>query len=232
MTTKNWRETLFVWDGILSIIEKQKGDDEKEEKSNAIDVKWKGTWVGCDSADSRKVETPKRGAFNEFVSSETCFEVTGSAPEKKDEDANNGNGTVAYCVAMIGGPGYDLGEGDEKKKHTDDVNDVYFSILRWTGNLRNQAENIVFALGENEFGRFISVGWLRVGNRVTLARRYVDESDERSKWDVDDLRKTVLKQITTTGEHGTTRVRIPPWKCAAMHANSGQLAKRQKTSDK
>lgn len=242
--SNNWKETLFVWDGILK---EKDGDD--DDHDGGINLKWEGTWVGCDFADATKVETPKRGAFDENVSSDNKFEVTGAViPGTKDEDAKEetkddekkpsagsnigGDAKSLYRVSMTGGLGWDMGENDEKKKHKDTAHDVYFSILRWTGNLRDQVQNIVFAIGENEFGNFISVGWLRVGNRVSLARRYLNESDERSKWDIEDLRKAVFGEIAAIVEEedGRVEVRIPPWQCAAMNADAGLTSKRQKTA--
>lgn len=238
---ENWRETLFVWDGIVSFVEKEKenegdnGGDGAAKTETGEELKWEGTWVGCDFADAKKVPTPKRGAFDEFVSSENAFEVTGvvtkgttadAGKEKKDDASNIGGDTSTLCrVDMTGGSGYDL----DKKKHKDDKHDMYFfaPTLRWTGNLRDQVQNMVLAVGENEFGNFISVGWLRVGNRVSLARRYVDEGDERAKWDIDDLRKAVFDEICTVSDEGHKLV-IPPWQCTAMHADAGQVHKRQK----
>lgn len=230
--TKNWKETLFIWDGILSFVENDESD-EKEAAAAGDKIKWEGTWVGADSVDATKVETPKRGAFDEFVTSDNKFEVTGVAAKGEadkakgvdDAEAIGGEVSTLYKANLIDGPGYDL----EKEKHKDTVHEVYFSTLRWKGNLRDQVENIVFAVGENEFGKFISVGWLRVGNRVTMARRYIDEDDERCNWDIGDLRKTVFDQISTHSEDGDLSIIIPPWKCAAMHAKSSQASKRQKT---
>jgi hypothetical protein len=249
MVNNNWRDTLFVWDGILSRIDKEErkdaddgydGEDLKVCKTN--DVRWNGTWIGSDSADATKVPTPKRGAFDEYVSSEHFFNVEGvSIMGKSTEDTDGKDGpqnigvatSFLHRVAMIGGTGYDLGEGSEKKKHKDDRHDMYFfsPSLRWTGKLLDQVENMVLSLGENEFGRFISVGWLRVGNRVTLARRYLDDTDERSKWDLDDLRSAVFDQIATIADDGHVQLVIPPWQCSAMHADPGQLFKRQKHSE-
>ena len=254
--SKDWRETLFVWDGILSFVEK--GEKESNEDGNdpstdgedaaSIDkseeVRWQGTWVGCDHADATKVQTPRRGAFDEFVSSENEFLVHGHvmrstpAEDKKDGENNEkiiGGDVTSLCrVDMTAGSGYDLGEGDEKKRHKDDRHEMYFfsPSLRWNGNLRDQVENMVLAVGENEFGNFISVGWLRVGNRVTLARRYVDEGDERAKWDIDDLRKAVFGQIATMAAEGHVKLVIPPWQCDVIHADPSQAssAKRQKVA--
>mmetsp|Transcript_8622 Transcript_8622/g.14649 ORF Transcript_8622/g.14649 Transcript_8622/m.14649 type:complete len:222 (-) Transcript_8622:195-860(-) len=216
----NWRETLFVWDGILS-------DDEDETKEgddgSNIGLKWEGTWVGCESADAVAVETPKRGAFERDVTSAYSFTASCTASQK--DPANN-----FYRLSMSGS--YDLGEGNDKKKHTDDVHDMYLSLLRWTGNLRDQADNLVFALGSNElFGKFISVGWLRVGNRITLARRYLDDGDMRCKWDIDALKSAVVEEITTADDDGLVTLHIPPWQCAAMHAEAEQPSAKRRKED-
>lgn len=242
--TKDWRETLFVWDGILSFIEQEEDGGKPNGKADASAAEkdderliWKGTWVGCDFADATEAPTPKRGAFDEFVSSENIFEVEGTVIEditnvtkggKKSEQGIGGS--PRNHVTMTGGAGYDLGEGSDKKKHKDDRHDMYFfsPTLRWMGNLLDQEENMVLAVGENEFGNFISVGWLRVGNRVTLARRYVDEGDERAKWDINDLRRAVFDQITTVADNGHMKFAIPPWQCVAMNTDAKRLCKRQK----
>ncbi|KAL7502868.1 hypothetical protein ACHAXN_000750 [Cyclotella atomus] len=223
--TKNWRETLFVWDGILSFME----EDDKEAAAGDKIV-WEGTWVGVASADATNVETPKRGAFEKDVTSDNKFEVIGRAVKgeegeaEDDADAVGGKASALYKAKMVDGSGYDL----EGKKHKDIAHNVYFSTLRWKGNLRDQVENVVFALGENEFGNFISVGWLRVGNRVTMARRYIDEEDERGNWNINDLRKAVFNLIASTEEEDVSIV-IPPWKCDAMNASFSKSSKRQKT---
>mmetsp|Transcript_9807 Transcript_9807/g.17189 ORF Transcript_9807/g.17189 Transcript_9807/m.17189 type:complete len:253 (-) Transcript_9807:123-881(-) len=250
--TNDWRETLFVWDGIASVVQSEgkenkdgndladNGKDDPTEKSDDLQLKWQGTWVGCESADATKVPTPKRGAFNEFVTSENTFEVEGIATkrttvdgEKKETNAKKVGGDISslYRVAMTGGSGYELDEGSDKKKHKDDRHDIYFfsPTLRWMGNLRDQVENMVLAIGENEYGKFISTGWLRVGNRVTLARRYLDDDDERAKWDIEDLREAVFGQIATMADDGHVNIIIPPWQCGAMHAKS--VSKRQKIAN-
>ena len=237
--TKDWRETLFVWDGILSRIE------DKENEAGATGgeeerYKWEGTWIGCDFADASEVPTPKRGAFEKDVTSDNTFQVEGIATMGKKADSNNEKKDMIVAdvssltrIAMTDGPGYDLGEGSYKKKHKDDTHDMYFwsPTLRWNGNLKNQVENMVLAVGQNEFGNFISVGWIRVGNRVTLARRYID-SDMRAKWDIDDLKKSVFSDISTESEDGHhVKLVIPPWHCKSMHADANQCFKRAKKAD-
>jgi hypothetical protein len=213
----NWKETLFVWDGILSL------DDNAKDGGDDIRLRWEGTWVGFDSANAAAVAVPKRGAFDRDVASTNSFAVSGKTSKKDSADINS-----LYRVYMNGGSGYDLGEGDEKKKHKDDVHDMYLSLLNWTGNLRHQVCNLVFALGSNEFGSFISVGWLRVGNRITLARRYLDDGDERCKWDIDKLKSVVVDEIATVEENGDfLKLALPPWQCAAMHADAPSKRRNQ-----
>lgn len=237
--TKDWKETLFVWDGIVSFIEEE-GKENEDGNGPAADasadkdgddrVAWKGTWVGCDSADATGVPAPKRGAFDEFVSSPNAFEVEGVAADVATKGEEKVGGRPLRRVAMTGGAGYDLGEGADRKKHRDERHDVYFFSpgLRWRGNLRDQVENVVLAVGENEFGSFVSVGWLRVGNRVTLARRYLNEGDERAKWGVNELWGAVSDQIATVAEDGHVELAIPPWQCGVMHTDVGRVSKRQK----
>jgi hypothetical protein len=162
--------------------------------------------------------------FDRDVASANTFAVSGTTSPKKDSATDDS----LYCVSMIEG-GYDLGEGDEKKRHSDDVHNLYLSLLRWTGNLREQVCNLVFGIGSNEFGSFVSVGWLRVGNRITLGRRYLPDGDERCKWDIEKLRSVVLDEISTVQEDGHQKLHLPPWQIAAMHAEAGQPpAKRRK----
>ena len=44
---ENWRETLFVWDGIFSV-------DKPPKEGDPSPLKWSGTWVGVDNADATK----------------------------------------------------------------------------------------------------------------------------------------------------------------------------------
>jgi hypothetical protein len=262
MTKEDWRTTLFVWDGILSFVENEETEEKKAESgigeeseelskgADSLRIRWRGTWIGCNEADAAKVPTPKRGAFDEYVSSDHTFEVEGAVSRVATTDdgvdveySKGGDGgnvvggdasTIHHRVDMTGGTGYELGEGNEKETHHDDRHDVFFfsPTLRWSGKLRNQLTNLVLAVGDNEFGHFLSVGWLRVGNRVTLARRYVDEDDERSGWDVEDLTRAVLEQIATTAVDGHVEIVIPPWQCVAMHADARHGSKRQKITSK
>jgi hypothetical protein len=114
----------------------------------------------------------------------------------------------------LDGEGWDSFLGDKRKKEKDTVHDVFLANLKWSGNVMFQTNNLVFAKGKNDLGRFISVGWMRPGNRVTLGRRYLRDEDARATWDMDQLIKVVLGGILLDEED----IRIPPWQCPALHS--------------
>lgn len=201
----SWRDTLFVWDGILN-------------SEDATKLKWEGTWVGVEEKQASDAKAPKRGAFDELVASDMHFCVEGSAKEVTTSSTTSGKeeeDEVTYFKACLAdGPGWDLkNDGDEeKKKHSDETHDIYLENLKWTGNLSNPTCNLIFASGKNEYGSFISAGWMRPGNRLTLARRNVGE-DERSGWSLEDVRKNILEQVIVD-----EKARIPPWQCSVMNS--------------
>lgn len=221
----SWRDTLFVWDGILTIHDGEAKDATTIPKETS--VSWEGTWVGCENcANARKAEAPKRGVFDAFVDSDMHFLVEGTAtklnPNDHDDDNNPKKGIVAaanvhrapYQAMLLKGDGWDLQDGKTKSKHKDTVHNVLFSNLEWSGNLRDQRNNLVFAKGKNNHGSFISAGWMRPGNRVTLGRRYLEDKDSRMNWTLEELKTAVLGEILKEGK----KIRLPPWQCAALHA--------------
>ena len=175
----------------------------QQNDADSIPVKWEGTWVGCDNKDATQVEAPKRGAFDELVASDMHFHVSGTATTEKE-----GHGVV---VKLTEGPGWDMGEGEEKKKHSDKTHNVYMESLKWSGTVGDQTANLIFSEGENEFGKFVGVGWMRPGNRLTVARRYLSDDDER---DLDMVHNVVWEEVC-----GEEKTRIPPWQCSVMNSD-------------
>jgi len=234
--TDSWRDTLYIWDGIIvevgwDIV--KEGDEKSLSKKSEVPLKWKGTWVPCeDCADAKKAPAPKRYGGASDVESTNHFEVSGSAKpidnegSKKDEKSQDENTTTAipHEATLIDGDGWDMGEGDDKKKYKDEVHQVLLSNIKWMGNVKDQRDNLVFAKGTNEFGPFISAGWMKPGCRLTLARRYLGESDARVKWTLDDLKENVVSGIFDRDSGG---VSIPPWQCDAMHSDVLQPGKRK-----
>jgi hypothetical protein len=209
----SWRDTLYIWDGILT---------DKEDENGKISVTWIGTWVACnDCADAKDAEAPKRNAFKEFVDSDMEFSVSGTAKLVEDEDSK------AFVVSMTEGEGYDMKEGDEKTKEKDDQHEIYMVNLRWSGNMNDQRNNLLFAKGKNIHGPFVSIGWMRPGCRLTIARRYLEEKDERVKWTLKELREKTLEEMYTEGED----VRIPPWQCDTLHAETFPRHKKRKPDE-
>jgi hypothetical protein len=217
MVKSSWRDALFVWDGILF-------PSTEEEKDGVTPVKWEGTWVEIEKVpDARDAEAPKRVGAAKDVESDYEFQVQGTAKSIQKDDK------TFYNVSMIEGTGWDMGEGDEKKKYNDTAHEMYLKYLRWKGGM--QTDNLVFAVGNNEFGSFISAGWMRPGNRITLARRYLGEKDARAKWGLEDLRKAVLEEILSGEEGPDATIRIPPWQCDALHVHD-QTGKKRKGAGK
>lgn len=214
------RETLFVWDGIMLVREP---DDPKKDGRG---FHWKGTCVACkECPDSKKADIPKRG-FGENVPSDMKFDVEGTIKELKEDGKDNKLECIEYIASITSG-GYDIKEDEEGKENKDQTHEILLPNLKWTGNLKDQRVNIVYANGTNEFGDFISIGWMRPGNRLTLGRRYINHDDLRSKWSLDDLRKAALAEITTE-KNNIVKVITPPWQCDTMHSDIKHSAKKRK----
>lgn len=225
-----WQDTLYIWDGIVTVNDKAAAaNDEKTE----ISVSWEGTWVPVDDCpDATLAAAPKRNAFAEYVDSDFLFSVSGKATMMKgDEDGEDENQPeMLYIAQLVGGDGWDMDSDDDdktkKKKYQDDEHDVLVKNLRWSGNMFDQTNNLIVSKGRNEFGPFVSVGWMRPGNRWTLARRYLTESDgdnsstdQRVKWTVHELQEAVLKEAVEVVEGtGQKKLMIPPWHNTILHS--------------
>jgi hypothetical protein len=219
---------MYVWDGIL-----RPNGDKKEEDDGKADLKWEGAWVSSEASDAKKVEPPKRHAFADMVNSEMHFHVSGTAVKivisegTEAEEAPDDTKTTLYKLSLTEGPGWDMKdeEDDTKKtKHQDEVHDVLLPNLKWSGDLHNQ---LIFAKGKNAHGDFVSAGWMRPGNRLTLARRYLEEGDPRVEWQVHEVRNNVLEEIYDVE---TDKIRIPPWQCSIMNTTLTSSASGQKRS--
>mmetsp|Transcript_18364 Transcript_18364/g.44344 ORF Transcript_18364/g.44344 Transcript_18364/m.44344 type:complete len:309 (-) Transcript_18364:361-1287(-) len=255
--TGSWMDTLYIWDGIVTIqtdmLPKKDGDgggddddDKKEEGKGSgnggVPISWDGTWVAEEkAADAMDAPAPKRNAFAEFVDSDVKFTVDGLATpyvatnSGAEDDAEKNDEAAAaaakssipppFVVKLVSGAGWEMEDVDAvdkttKTRHQDDAHDVLVKSLRWSGNMYDQTENLVVARGTNKFGPFISAGWMRPGNRWTVARRYLPEDDPRADWTLHQLLERIADQTVTTNEDtGQKKVRIPCWQCPAMHSD-------------
>jgi hypothetical protein len=210
-----WRNTLFIWDGILKI----------EEKTNGVSMNWKGKWIGCaDCADAKLADLPKRG-FGEHIPSDMSFDVEGMAKPLTRRYNHNNDGTYdgPHKVTLVRGEGYDIKNAGSTIKAKDIIHDVYLENLQWTG--KDQMDNLAFSLGKSQHGTFISVGWMRPGCRLTLGRRYLDDKDSRCNWNVEDLKRAVLDEIYNEEDD---EVSMPPWQCAALHSHAPKKSRRSR----
>jgi hypothetical protein len=218
------RKTVIVWDGIFET----KGKSQSNDDGGSFDVTWHGVVVAtANQPDGSKVPEPPRNAFKEFIDSDLHFQVSGTArPAKEQEeeqfkaygDIKDGDQFKPFVVSLTSGKGWNYGGG----KNHDEVHDVHVASLRWKGS-PDPRDSIVVAIGRSAVegqGPFVSVGWMRPGNRITLARRYLDEDDPRTQWTLEELRRNVLKEIYSENEGGGAAgsIVIPPWKCSAMNA--------------
>jgi hypothetical protein len=96
---------------------------------------------------------------------------------------------------LTGGSGWDLGEGGEKKRHSDHRHSVLMKVLPWESSWNQTA---IVAVGENDFGAFVSAG-LGIGTgKMVSGRRYLGEGDERAEWSVEELYDRVTRTDVET----------------------------------
>jgi hypothetical protein len=232
--TGTWRDTLFVWQGSVTKIEGkaissnaiETSSDEKDKDEEHLE--WKGTWVGCeDCPDARTAPTPNSAAFQ---ASEMNFQVSG-----KGTNQNVGDASSLWKFELTGSSGWDLGEGDEKKRHLDHRHSVLMKSLPW--NPPNKDRTVVAAVGENEFGAFVSAGYLQSGGAIILGRRYLDEGDERTKWSVEELYERVSRtdwgSIQMVSKNKLwAHWRIAPWRTLDLHAEKVSKGRKRKRATK
>lgn len=195
--------TVCVWDGIVEATQTPQGN---------VDLEWYGCWVAnANSSDASTVPEIKRNAFSEFCDSDLLFRVKGTAAPVNGSVSPNHDRFMfqPFRAQVAGGEGYDW----QGTKHHDDQHEILFERLRWSGS-SDKRTSLIYARGRNEYGAFVSVGWMRPGNRVTLARRYVG-TDGRDSWTVEKVRDAVLKAIFN--EEDDTII-MPPWQCDVLNA--------------
>jgi hypothetical protein len=213
-----WQDTLYIWDGIVTVDDKTVAGDMKE---NDIALSWEGTWVPVkDCPDPTNAPAPKRNAFAEYVDSDFRFRVSGTACVEKDKSPQLEPQQRFFVSKLDEGDGWDMEESGKKQKYQDKEHDVMVKTLRWSGNTFDQTENLIVAKGHNEFGTFVSAGWMRPGNRWTLARRYLsDENDPRGSWTLQKLQETIVKEtVEVVEDSGQRKLRIPPWQNPVLNA--------------
>ena len=175
----SWRDTLFIWKGSL------KG------------AAWDGQWIGIDSADALGA-IPSAKDFSEGLNN---FSVTlEGGEESKFSSSEIKQGVEVWATA---GAGYllDQNDGQGHKRYNDAQHRVRFCREK-------NSEWLVVASGTNEFAPFVSLGKYGNDGELILARRYLDEKDERVRWTLDDLDAAAGSAIDIAA----------PWRSEVLHS--------------
>jgi len=235
MAEDNWKDTLYIWDGIV----KEEVPEDKETQDTPGSLQWEGYWIPVTNVpDAADAEAPKRHPFKRDIDADCKFLVRGTVTRLYTEGETNGGGASTndddnfYVVKLTEGDGWEMEDGAKKTWYTDTTHDVWIKSLKWSGNQKDQRESLVVAKGTNAFGPFVSVGWVRPGNRWTLARRYLSETDLRDKMPFHKFYEIVVgASITVDKETGNKVLLVPPWRTAAMHAKYEEPAKETPEND-
>ena len=202
----DWREQAFVWRGDVEVMTRTTGTRDENgavkelacaftegrfPKMGEVDDESKifwgrlgGSWQSYTEEDARKCED-----------TDMKFHVEGAAVVKRYSRNQN---IIEYTVdSSKKKSSYLLDNGDGLKKHYDKNHTIW---IREECCFDSTHE--VVARGHNEFGHFVSYGYLEVGNNtafLTLARRYVDSNDWRLKEGVDELMHHAFSSFRKAG---------------------------------
>ncbi len=209
-----------------------------EKEDSSTPVLWEGCWAPVENVpDASDAEAPKRHAFKRDIDADCNFQVKGTASPLKSSDNEN---DTFFVVKFADGDGWEMQDGEKKNWYKDKTHDVLIKSLKWSGNKKDETESLVVAKGENDFGPFVSAGWMRPGCRWTVARRYLEETDPRASWPLAKLYSSIMYGTISIKEgSGEKKLRALPWQTSAMHVeyqsssdvkeSSGR--KRQKTKE-
>lgn len=175
----SWRDTLFIWKGSL------KG------------AAWDGQWIGIDSADAHGA-TPSAKDFSESLNNFSLTLEGGNQNYFSSSEIKPG-----VEVWATAGAGYllDQNDGQGHKRYNDSQHRVRFCR-------EQNSDWLVVASGENEFAPFVSLGKYGKDGELILARRYLDEKDERVRWTLDDLDAAAGSAIDIAA----------PWRNEVLHS--------------
>ena len=185
----DWGGRLFYWRGELT-----PRDDR---------LRWQGAWVACEG------DLPTDG---EFAASENAFDVSSTAGfefhiHRRLLGITRELGH-ATAFGLVDGY-YLLDNGGGHERFTDIRQNVVVEEKSPTDPL------VVAAVGTTEFGAFVSLGSIdetASGTvRMTLARRYVDDSDPRAQWTTGQ----VLDDVRMRHGAGASLWESLPWRFAA-----------------
>ena len=140
-----YNEKLFIFDGICEVNESKAAN-------------WHGTLTAETAMDASRVAAPHRNAFKEFCDSDKQFRVAGHA--EAVDGIKDDNMFKPHRMVMTEGEGWDM----DGVKHRDSEHELLLERLHWQGS-PDQRDSLVYSKGRDEYGPFISVGWMRPVSR-------------------------------------------------------------------
>jgi len=163
---RDWRATLFVWRGAVSVS-----------KSH---VRWEGTWCPTDT-DVLPDDGAHLASKNVFVLRTRDYRETDALEILEGCNTSNGNAANELFwglehlgdMKLTGSYQLDQDDGRGHQPYSDDWHDMAVSA--------RGPYAVVAACGSTQFGRFVSLGTLD-GSEMVLARRYVADDDVRAAW--------------------------------------------------
>jgi len=210
----DWRTPLFVWRGALAL-------------DAARTLSWRGAWLAADAGDGAPSDAALATSDNVFDCEGVVEPAAGAtagaagAPAGADAAAAGGTegsaaaaGTAADVLRALAGRGaivlarsgylLDQGDGAGRVRFEDGAHALALGPLRAGGR-----ECAAAAVGDTQFGRFVSFGAARAGAggaaELTLARRYVRDADARAAWrDAQAALARCLALADPAGAAGTT----------------------------
>jgi len=205
----DWRETLFVWRGSLVL----------EEGS----VRFVGSWLGhngrLNEKLSEKEETP-----NTFSLTSSSFDTATAS--------SIGTASCPFRGAKISWRGhYLLDNGAGLTRNTDTTHEMIFE-----DDGSSSKALLCVAKGANEYGKFISRGYLhqeqeeegKTSYWLVLARRYVQASDSRWKSSLEQALADLVSESSTVASESGNASLFMPWSSLTLKAKASS-SKKSKT---
>ena len=180
----DWKETLFVWKGILTIV-------------NNNNVEWKGTWV---STNDEKNNFP---TDDDFASSKNNFELYSSTITKHNNDSIDINFDRGHYLLDNGNGLEKFSDSDHNLyciKHTDDrwycfaKGDTEFGPFISKGIAINNNVNCDDNNDSDNDNDVNSTSYI-----LTLARRYVySKKDSRLNLPIETSTRQMIEELSSS----------------------------------
>jgi hypothetical protein len=154
-----WKDTMYFWRGALVYSQRK--------------LSWDGTWVSGSTMPSSE----------QFAASENRFKMFCTF-SRSDDIANL---FEPFYLSEVKGDfkgTYLMDSGEGVKTYRDRVHKFEFFVVD-DSEIDDAAPVCCAAVGNTDFGKFVAVGQVVRQNNVielTLARRYIEDTDPRASW--------------------------------------------------